>query len=115
MKRILLILLAIIINSSLAMAYNAADIKQILQKYCIPKPNDIAYDEVSVCTSVLESVYNSIGPTCSCWDDERLVYDPELRRCKPRCPGGYVPKRVNGCQAGNFMYKMKKVIPGGIE
>ena len=100
MKRILLILLAIIINSSLAMAYNAADIKQILQKYCIPKPNDIAYDEVSV---------------CSCWDDERLVYDPELRRCKPRCPGGYVPKRVNGCQAGNFMYKMKKVIPGGIE
>ena len=91
----------------------ASQVNNVLSKFCIPKPNDVANDGERTCGGVFEGIYRK-GSSCDCASNgdtpgfKHLVYDPNLRRCKPRCPVGYfVKKETNKTTCGVGQYKLK--------
>ncbi len=85
----------------------STQITTALAKYCVPKPNDIAYG-VSVCGSVFEGKYNA-NKTCECYDPY-LGYSDSLRRCKLTCPENKIPKQQisNKCPFGYKKHKLSR-------
>ncbi|MBQ8660320.1 MAG: hypothetical protein IJ473_01915, partial [Alphaproteobacteria bacterium] len=113
MKKLLLI--ALVVASGQVYAATTTQITNALAKYCVPKPNDYPYKRSrTTCDSVLEGKYtNSFksetdGTFCTCYDNNYLVYDASLRRCKPKCGAGKQIKQVTGCGAGKKTVEIKR-------
>ena len=82
-----------------------------LAKYCISKQYDIAPDSEPTCNSVFEGIYKK-GSDCNCYsagdtpEFKHLIWDPVLRRCKPRCKVGYAVK--NRTKQGDCLIGQRK-------
>ena len=113
MKKLLLI--ALVVASGQVYAATTTQITNALAKYCVPKQNDYPYKRSkTTCDSVLEGKYTSRsksetdGTFCTCYDNNYLVYDASLRRCKPKCGAGKQIKQVTGCGAGKKTVEIKR-------
>ena len=102
-----LILMSMLLTSSQAFAtVTSTQITSSLAKYCVPKPNDVAYG-INVCGSILEGTYK-VNEDCTCANSEYLMYDDKLRRCRPKCPAGYYLSEESStkCPAGYYKYEI---------
>ena len=111
MKKLLLI--ALVVASGQVYAATTTQITNALAKYCVPKPNDYPYKRSkTTCSSVLEGIFTgkqtNDGTFCTCYDNNYLVYDASLRRCKPKCGAGKQVKQVTGCGAGKKTVEIKR-------
>ena len=108
MKKLLLIALLLASNGVCA-EVSVSQINNALSKYCIPIPGNKANDDELTCGGVFEAIYTK-GESCGCASTgdtkefKHLVYDPNLRRCKPRCPGGFFIEepKSNNCSGGQY-------------
>ena len=110
MKKLLLI--ALLLANAPAYSATSEQITNALSKYCVPIPinqsNWQAPDGYPTCGGVFEADYIK-GQPCKCADSTYLVYDPVLRRCKPKCPTGYFVKGgASNCSAGQYKLKISK-------
>ena len=106
-------LIALLLSPSILKAeVTAQQVNNALAKYCIPKQYDIAPDSEPTCNGVFEGVYKK-GSDCYCYsagdtpEFKHLIWDPVLRRCKPRCKIGYAIK--NKTKQGKCLVGQRKL------
>ena len=76
---------------------------EALKNYCIPSKATPSPDN-DWCDSIFYAVSYLKKGDCRCKNNEYLVWDANLRRCKPKCPGGFfVQHQTSGrCTGGQF-------------
>lgn len=105
MKKLLLLTIFLVASVDVNAGGLTAKSLDALKKYCIPKP-EAKYDGTTVCGSEFEGIYNGKkdGNTCGCWDNQNLIWDPELRHCKVKCDmGGTFPRLLRDEEVKNGM------------
>ncbi len=103
LKKIFLIALFLSISGKAYSGVTTGQVEAVLRKYCIPKPNETAFEGYSgqTCQSMAQSVYRRTDGSCLCHNSEHLVWDPTIRKCKPKCQPGYHPKfGISKCPGG---------------
>ena len=107
-KILLLASLILFVNIKDVNAATMESITKALQKYCVPKQNDY-FNSSPICNSIFEGKYEP-KKDCGCYNSTYLVYDAKLRRCKPKCPGGYYVKhhKTGKCDGGQYKLKIQK-------
>ena len=107
MKKLLLLTTLLVASVDVNAGGLTAKSLEALQNYCVYSPSTPAPD--GDCSGIFEGVRKAKGD-CRCHNSKYLVWDAGLRRCKPKCPGGYYVQTIKStnCAAGQYKLKVSK-------